>query len=76
MKREVFYDGNWQSSLYSKARIKSMEVNSRTYRWANEGSKVCQMCVGGVDEIVDHLMLVCPRYEEIREQLGKWSHRF
>ena len=56
MKREVFYDGNWQSSLYSKDRIKSMEVNSRTYRWANEGSKVCQMCVGGVDEIVDHLM--------------------
>ena len=68
-KCEVFYDGSLGSSLLFKARTKSLEVNSRTYRWADNGSKICQKCVGGIDETVEHFMLMCPRYEEERDYL-------
>ena len=68
-KCEAFYDGSLGSSLLFKARTKSLEVNGRTYRWANEGSKICQKCVGGIDETVEHFMLLCLRYEEERDHL-------
>lgn len=38
---------------------KSLEVNSRVYRWKNGGSKLCMMCERGVDETVEHLLLEC-----------------
>ena len=34
-KSECFYDGSMGSELPFKARTKSLEVNSRVYRWAN-----------------------------------------
>ena len=42
--REWFYDGSLGDDLLFKARTKSLELNSRVYRWRNEGSSVCRMC--------------------------------
>lgn len=70
-RREPFYDGSIGSELIFKARTKSLELNSRTYRWANEGNKACKMCESGEDETVEHILLKCVRYErERREMLG------
>ncbi|KAG0725737.1 hypothetical protein GWK47_038027 [Chionoecetes opilio] len=66
---ERFYDGGYGGDLLFRARTKSLEVNSRMYRWKNDGSKVCEMCVTGVDETVEHLMLECERYEYARTQM-------
>ena len=66
---ELFFDGNLGSSLLFKARSKSLEVNSRVYRWRNEGSKQCRMCDGGQDETVEHLLLECPGYESERREM-------
>ncbi|KAG0725205.1 hypothetical protein GWK47_039070 [Chionoecetes opilio] len=57
-RNERFYDSGYGGDLLFRARKKSLEVNSRMYRWKNGGSKVCVMCVTGVDETVEHLMLV------------------
>ncbi|KAG0728534.1 hypothetical protein GWK47_032294 [Chionoecetes opilio] len=64
-----FYDGGYGGDLLFRARTKSLEVNSRMYRWKNGGSKVCVMCVTGVDETVEHLMLECERYEYARTKM-------
>ena len=61
-KSEAFYDGSLGSILLFKARTKSLEVNSRVYRWANEGSKECRMCTWGVDETIVHVLIECPCY--------------
>ncbi|MPC27401.1 hypothetical protein E2C01_020571 [Portunus trituberculatus] len=34
-----------------------MDVNARSYRWAEFHSKVCQMCDMGEDETVEHVVL-------------------
>ena len=68
-RRELFLDGNQGSSLLFKARSKSLEVNSRVYRWGNEGSKQCRMCDGGQDETVEHMFLECPRYVSERREM-------
>ena len=65
-KNEVFYDGGVGSMLLFKARTKSLEVNNRTHRWANEGNRNCNKCGGEREETVEHIMLECPRYEGVR----------
>ena len=46
-----------------------MEVNERTYRWSESGSMACVMCRSGGDETVEHVVLVCRRYERKRERV-------
>ena len=57
------------SELLFKARTKNLEVNSRVYRWANEGSKTRRMCDREVDETIEHVMLQCTRYERERAEM-------
>ena len=66
---ESFYDGSHGGDLLFRARTKSLEVNSRVYRWKNGGSKVCEVCERGVDETVEHLMLECEGYECARGRM-------
>ena len=66
---ERLYDGSFGGELLFKARTKSLEVNSRVYRWENDGSKLCIMCRVGEDETVEHLMLECERYEYERQRM-------
>ena len=66
---ESCYDGSYGGDLLFKARTKSLEVNSRTYRWANDGNKLCMVCERGVDETVKHLMMECERYEHERARM-------
>jgi len=68
-RRELFFDGDLGSSLLFKARSKSLEVNSRVYRWMNEGSKLCRMCDVGRDETIEHLVLECPMYANDRREM-------
>ncbi|MPD02614.1 hypothetical protein E2C01_098208 [Portunus trituberculatus] len=52
----------WKSEI-DRARAQCMDVNVRNYRWSEFRSKVCQMCDMGEDEIVEHVMLECEKYE-------------
>ena len=67
--REWLYDGSLGGDLIFKARTKSLELNSRVYRWRNEGSSLCRMCEAGVDETVDHLLLECVCYDAERNEM-------
>ena len=67
--REPFYDGSMGGELLFKARTKSLELNSRTYRWANEGNKRCTTCESGEDETIEHVLLKCTKYENEREDM-------
>ena len=68
-KYEKMYDGGFGSELLFRAKPKCMEVNEKTYRRSESGSKACVMCDGGEDECVGHLVLVCGRHEKLRENL-------
>ena len=77
-RHELFYCGDFASQLLFRARTQSLEVNARTYRWSENGSKECKCCDLSVDENVEHIILDCPRYacerenleSNIREELG------
>ena len=79
-KYEKWYDGGFGSELLFRARAKCMEVNERTYRWSESGSKVCVSCDSGDDETIEHVVLVCGRYEllrgrmmgAVRLEMGAW----
>ena len=64
---ERCYDGSPNSTLLFKARTQSLEVNARTYRWSETGSKMCGVCGDG-DETVEHVMVECGGYDEMREE--------
>ena len=66
---ESFYDGSHGGDLLFRARTKSLEVNSRVYRWKNGGSKVCEVCERGVDETVEHFLLECEGYGDARDRM-------
>ena len=68
-KTEPCYDGSLGSELLFKARTKSLELNSGTYRWENNGEKTCRKCDTGVDETVEHVLLECVKYERDREHM-------
>lgn len=77
-KYESWYDGSMGGVLLFKARSGSLEVAARTYRWENDGCKVCRMCDSGVDETIKHLIFECDRYdierrtlfEVVRDEIG------
>ena len=64
--REWFNDGSFGSDLLFKARTKSLELNSTTYRWMNEENTVCDE---GVDDTVDHLFQNCSSYDRQRREM-------
>ena len=64
-KKEQFYDGSLRSALLFKARTLSIEVNRRTHRWNDNGSKKCNL---DVKESVFHFMAECPNYDQLRDQ--------
>ena len=67
------------AELLFKARTKSLGLNSRTYRWENDGDKTCKMCNSGEDETVEHVLLDCAKYEgerrsmfaDVKEEIGE-----
>ena len=63
---EEFYDGTLGSEILFKARTSSLEVNDRTYRYNELGSKTCQACSTAADETITHMMNVCEAYDEMR----------
>ena len=68
-KMERFYDGSWCSSIYFKARAGALELNTRTYRYNENRSKMCEWCgrMGRqVEESLEHVMVVCEGYDELR----------
>ena len=68
-RHELFFCGDFASQLLFRARTQSLEVNGRTYRWSESGSKECKCCDLSVDENVEHIILDCPRYACERERL-------
>lgn len=74
--KELFYNGDWGSSLLFKARSGSLELNSRTYRYNENRDKKCRMCNldNGVDETIHHVMIECTGYEEPRDWLRNKIH--
>ena len=60
--KELFYDGSFASELLFKARTLSLEVNARTYRFSESGSKECKACLNNIDETVEHVINSCPAY--------------
>ena len=65
---ERVYDGSFGSELLFKVRSQSLEVNARTYRWNEDGSKECKVCAMGVDESVYHMIVECAEYERERQE--------
>ena len=61
-KSELFYNGSWAGQLLFKVRTNSLEVNVRTYRWNDNGQRMCMQCGMGVDETVEHMLLECEEY--------------
>ena len=61
--------GGFDSELLFRARAKCLEVNERTYRWSESGSEASVMCDSSEDETVEHVVLVCGRYERLRERM-------
>ena len=68
-KYEKWYDGEFESELLSRTKTTYMEVNERTYRYSESGSKACVSCDSGEDETVEHVVLVCGRYELLSEKM-------
>ena len=66
-KKEIFYNGDWGSSLLFKARSNSLEVNDRTYRFRESRDRNCMVCNMRVRETLDHLFVECPAYEQARD---------
>ncbi|MPC58694.1 hypothetical protein E2C01_052701 [Portunus trituberculatus] len=46
-----------------------MDVKSRSYRWSESRSKVCQMCDMGEDEKAEHVVLECVKYARDRNEM-------
>ena len=70
-RRELFYDGSWESRLLFKARSNSLEIGERKYRWTG-ADKECQACrqLGErIEETLEHVIIECPKYEEERGEL-------
>ena len=66
--KEIYYDGSFGSSLLFKARSGSLELNSRTYRWNENQTKLCTKCNEGVEEDLSHVMIHCEKYDWARDQ--------
>ena len=62
------YDGSFGSELLFKVRSQSLEVNARTYRWNEDGSKECKVCAMGIDESVYHVIVECAGYMRERQE--------
>ena len=56
---ERVYDGSFDSEILFKVRSQSFEVNSRTHRWNESGSRECRVCGIGAEECVS---LDCARF--------------
>ena len=69
-KKEQYYDGSLESSLLFKARTLSLEVNRRTHKWNDTGSKKCNL---DVNESVFHSMVECPNSDQLRYQFMEKS---
>ena len=70
-RREMFYDGSWESKIFFKARTNSLEIRERKNRWTGE-DKYCDYCTErGEREIenLEHLIIECPKYEIEREEM-------
>jgi len=67
--KETWYDGSIGGQLLFKARTQSLELNARTYRWSENGEKLCRNCNLGADETVLHVVVECPRYERDRAEV-------
>ena len=65
-----------------EARTGSLELNVRSYRWNQEGTKNCLMCRCGDEETIEHCMVECKAYDDERDDYmqklilligwGKW----
>ena len=63
--RIEWHVGDWGSKLLFKARTGTLELNGRN---RDEQEQSCGLCEG-VKETVEHMVVVCDRYEEERRQL-------
>ena len=66
-KYEEIYTGDEASKLFFKARTGSLELNTRTYRWSETRTKICQRCTYHTEEDLRHLLAECPLYENERK---------
>ncbi|MPC34630.1 hypothetical protein E2C01_028026 [Portunus trituberculatus] len=53
----------------SQSRAQCMDVNARNCMWSESHGRVCQMCDMREDEMVEHVMLECERYERDRREM-------
>ena len=71
-KREDYYDGGWEGTLLFRARTDTLEVNRRSWRRGLLDDPECQKCRIGRDqtddETLEHFIMECPWYEEIRQE--------
>ena len=65
-KRELFFNGNWGSTLLFKSRTNSLELNNRTFRFNEGRTKTCEACRIGADETLHHFMMECHAYTDVR----------
>ena len=70
-RREIFYDGSWESRLLFKARSNSLEIGERKNRWtgADKDCQACRQLGERVEETLEYIIIECPRYEEERGEL-------
>ncbi|KAF2350678.1 hypothetical protein FHG87_018563 [Trinorchestia longiramus] len=71
---ERFYDGSFGSQLLFAVRCKALSVNRHTWRWNKGNTRLCLQCNRGVEEIVEHLVLECSKYEHEQESLMEVVH--
>ena len=75
-RKELFYDRGLGSELLFKARTKSWNLNNRTHRFSDSHSRLCVSCEEGVNETVEHVILRCGAYSEIRDDFVRSAREF
>ena len=50
--RKEMYDGSWESALWFRARMDSLEINGRTHHWVGR-ENTYRVCKLGVKQSVD-----------------------
>ena len=61
--------GSLGGNILFRARAQCMDVNERNYRWSESCNKVSQMFDMGEDELVEHVVLECEKYERDRMEI-------
>ena len=73
--KSVCWDGGKGSKLLFQSRAGVINLEKRSQKWTTGSNGKCKSCRKEADETVDHWLLWCDAYREIREDFFRKWHR-